>query len=160
MNEPTEIKYPLDENGEPYFAATHIDAVFGSEKLLEGLVTVNDWIEFTPVKGKPNTAFKAEGENGYNCSYRVIDLLGIKIKTVRLNLSNISNGMTIHTLPADFAKQSQSWIVRTPASRFPVTISLRPNGRLALSMNDKDKADWTETDYIYGSYTWLEKEDE
>ncbi|MEY8603530.1 hypothetical protein AALK46_07370 [Staphylococcus nepalensis] len=31
MNEPTEIKYPLDENGEPYFAATHIDAVKGLE---------------------------------------------------------------------------------------------------------------------------------
>lgn len=29
MNEPTEIKYPLDENGEPYFAGTHIKAVAG-----------------------------------------------------------------------------------------------------------------------------------
>lgn len=29
MNEPTEIKYSLDENGELYFAATHIDAVQG-----------------------------------------------------------------------------------------------------------------------------------
>ncbi|MDK9870210.1 hypothetical protein [Staphylococcus equorum] len=31
MNEPTEIKYSLDENGEPYFAATHIQAVKGLE---------------------------------------------------------------------------------------------------------------------------------
>lgn len=31
MNEPTEIKYPLDENGEPYFAATHIKAVAGMD---------------------------------------------------------------------------------------------------------------------------------
>lgn len=29
MNKPTEIKYPLDENGEAYFAATHIQAVQG-----------------------------------------------------------------------------------------------------------------------------------
>lgn len=29
MNEPTEIKYSLDENGEPYYAATHIQAVQG-----------------------------------------------------------------------------------------------------------------------------------
>ena len=29
MNKPTEIKYSLDENGEPYFAATHIQAVQG-----------------------------------------------------------------------------------------------------------------------------------
>ena len=34
MNEPTEIKYPLDENGDPYFAATHADAISESEKLL------------------------------------------------------------------------------------------------------------------------------
>ncbi|MGO2869126.1 MAG: hypothetical protein ACTIBY_02925 [Staphylococcus equorum] len=29
MNEPTEIKYSLDENEEPYFAATHIKGVAG-----------------------------------------------------------------------------------------------------------------------------------
>ena len=29
MNEPTEIKYPLDENGEPYYAAAHINGVYG-----------------------------------------------------------------------------------------------------------------------------------
>lgn len=27
MNEPTEIKYPLDEYGEPYFAATSVQAI-------------------------------------------------------------------------------------------------------------------------------------
>lgn len=32
MNKPTEIKYPLDEYGEPYFAATHIKAVQGLEQ--------------------------------------------------------------------------------------------------------------------------------
>ncbi|WP_426458411.1 hypothetical protein [Staphylococcus nepalensis] len=32
MNEPTEIKYSLDENEEPYFAATHIDGVQGLNK--------------------------------------------------------------------------------------------------------------------------------
>lgn len=31
MNRPTEIKYPLDENGEPYFAATHVKAIQGFE---------------------------------------------------------------------------------------------------------------------------------
>ena len=29
MNEPTEIKYSLDETGEPYYAATHVQAVAG-----------------------------------------------------------------------------------------------------------------------------------
>ncbi|MDG0821326.1 hypothetical protein M4L38_00915 [Staphylococcus equorum] len=29
MNEPTEIKYSLDENEEPYFAATHVKGIAG-----------------------------------------------------------------------------------------------------------------------------------
>ena len=36
MNEPTEIKYPLDENGEPYFAATHVKAILGLEEFDNG----------------------------------------------------------------------------------------------------------------------------
>lgn len=36
MNRPTEIKYPLDENGEPYFAATHVQAVQGLEEFDNG----------------------------------------------------------------------------------------------------------------------------
>ncbi|QRN90227.1 hypothetical protein JRU67_09145 [Mammaliicoccus sciuri] len=36
MNRPTEIKYPLDDNGEPYFAATHVQAVQGLEEFDNG----------------------------------------------------------------------------------------------------------------------------
>lgn len=36
MNRPTEIKYPLDENGEPYFAATHVKAIQGLEDFDNG----------------------------------------------------------------------------------------------------------------------------
>lgn len=36
MNKPTEIKYPLDENGEPYFAATHVKAIQGLEDFDNG----------------------------------------------------------------------------------------------------------------------------
>ncbi|MDN6161090.1 MAG: hypothetical protein L0J91_06415 [Lactococcus lactis] len=32
MNEPTEIKYPLDSGGEPYYAATHVQAIQGLEE--------------------------------------------------------------------------------------------------------------------------------
>ena len=46
MNEPTEIKYPLDENGEPYFAATHTDAVKNLDELIESnLKPLNEKIE-------------------------------------------------------------------------------------------------------------------
>ena len=44
MNEPTEIKYPLDENGEPYFAGTHIKAVAGID--MESYTKQEDLSEF------------------------------------------------------------------------------------------------------------------
>ncbi len=44
MNEPTEIKYPLDENGEPYFAATHIKGVAGID--MENYTKQEDLSEF------------------------------------------------------------------------------------------------------------------
>lgn len=47
MNEPTEIKYPLDENGEPYFAATHI-------KGIQGLDTESSENPFTDINDKIN----------------------------------------------------------------------------------------------------------
>ncbi|MFQ3889874.1 hypothetical protein AABD40_11665 [Staphylococcus shinii] len=160
MNEPTEFKYPLDENGEPYFAATHADIISNPEKLLERLIDYSGWTKFASVNGKANTEFKATGENGFDCSYRVIQILDIKIKTVQLNLSKITNNMLIHTLPVDFAKQSQSWLIRTAGTRHPATVSLRPNGRLTVVIHADDRNDWKDTDYIYGSYTWIEKENE
>lgn len=46
MNEPTEIKYPLDENGEPYFAATHIKGIQGldTEDTENPFTDINDRI--------------------------------------------------------------------------------------------------------------------
>lgn len=44
MNEPTEIKYPLDSDGEPYYAATHVQAIQGID-LNEVLENINETIE-------------------------------------------------------------------------------------------------------------------
>ncbi|MDN6640813.1 MAG: hypothetical protein L0L10_08525 [Tetragenococcus sp.] len=145
-------RYLKDNDGNRYFPVTHVDAIRG----LESLIKDSGWVEFTPVNGKPNQAFKDNDDKGYNCSYRTIEFLDVKIKTVRLNLSDISYGMTIYNFPDDFAKESQSWLVRTPANRLPVTISLRPSGKLSLSMNYIDRDDWVENNYIYGSFTWIE----
>ncbi|MCQ9288719.1 hypothetical protein NQ035_07535 [Staphylococcus gallinarum] len=154
MDNPTEIKYPFDDYGEPYYAATHFKAIQNIEDILKDST---DWIEFTPLSGKPNTEFKAEGDNGFNCSYREINVLGIvKIKSVRINLSNIQNGMTIANLPENFVSESQSWPIRTPNTHLPAIVSLRPNGKLTLVFNKQDTETWTETDYIYGSHTWIE----
>lgn len=57
MNEPTEIKYSLDENGEPYFAATHIKGLFGLDFDGDDNLTViisNLQSEITDLKTKLN----------------------------------------------------------------------------------------------------------
>ncbi|WP_337227930.1 hypothetical protein [Staphylococcus succinus] len=151
MNNPTEIKYPLDEYGQPYFAATHAQAIQGVEELATG-----GWIPFTPDGGKPNTAFQVEGDGGYTCAYREIKLLGISIKSVRLNLSETGTNLNIAVLPTDFAKNAQSWTVRTPTNRYPAVVTLRPNGKLAMAINRADTETWLPTDYIYGEHTWIE----
>lgn len=154
MGDEIEIKYSLDNNGERYFPATHAEAIVGVELQAKG-----DWIAFTPLSGTPNVAFKEAGENGINCAYRSINIMGLKINSVRINMSNITNGMIIQNLPSDFTKTSQSWLLRTPAWHMPVIISLRPNGKLALSMNDNDKTNWSQSDYVYGEFTWIEIEE-
>lgn len=52
MNKPTEIKYPLDENGEPYFAATHIKAVQGLEQFddSEDIESLSDLVNKLNIK--------------------------------------------------------------------------------------------------------------
>ena len=41
MSKPTEFKYPLDENGEPYFAGSHVNAIEGMESIKEDIENVN-----------------------------------------------------------------------------------------------------------------------
>lgn len=147
-------RYLRDNNGDVYLPMTSVENIVNLEKLLKGST---NWIEFTPLSGKPNTEFKAEGDNGFNCSYREINVLDIvKIKSIRINLSNIQNGMTIANLPENFVSESQSWPIRTPNTHLPAIVSLRPNGKLTLVFNKQDTETWTETDYIYGSHTWIE----
>lgn len=147
-------RYLRDNDGDIYLPMTSLENIVNLEKLFD---KSTDWVEFTPIDGKPNTEFKAEGENGFNCSYREINILDIvKIKSVRINLSNIQSGMTIANLPENFAYESQSWPIRTPNKHLSAIVSLRPNGKLTLVFNKQDTETWTESDYIYGSHTWIE----
>lgn len=143
-----------DNTGEYFFPITHIDNVNKIENILKDST---DWVNFTPLTGTPNTEFKATGENGFNCSYKTVDLLGIlRMKTIRINMSNVKHGDLLYKFPSDFVTQSHSWLVRVPRNRMPATLSLRPNGELTLALNTADDGTWSAADYIYGEFTWIE----
>lgn len=147
-------RYLRDNDGDVFLPMTSIENIVNLEKLLKNST---NWIEFTPLDGKPNTEFKADGENGFNCSYKEINILDVvKIKSVRINLSNIKNSMTIANLPENFVSESQSWPIRTPNTHLPAIVSLRPDGKLTIVFNKQDSEKWIKTDYIYGSHTWIE----
>ncbi|EHJ08445.1 hypothetical protein [Staphylococcus simiae] len=146
MNEPTEIRYSLDEYGEPYYPATHIKAIQGQYK--------NEWFEFKvrkPIVG--NYAF--DGENGFVNSYRTIDMGGFKLKSLRLNARNLKNGDLLATLPdnLDLPLNPHSYDIRTPNGRNPAIITLRPDGTIRFYISDSN---WSDIDYIYGQYDWIE----
>lgn len=146
-------RYCRDNSGEIYLPKTSTDNILDLDTLTKG---TTDWIEFIPLEGVPNTAFKESGDGGFNCSYRIFELFGLKIKTVRINLSKIKDNMTIANLPLDLTQEAHSWYIRTPNTHLPVIISLRPSGKLSLVLNKADTTPWSDTDYIYGTYTWIE----
>ncbi|MCF1614776.1 hypothetical protein LQF59_06835 [Tetragenococcus koreensis] len=145
-------RYLKDNDGNRYFPVTHVEAVKG----LETLINDSGWTEFIPVNGNPNQSFKGENDNGYDCSYRIIEIFDLKIKTVRINLSDIGHNMLIYDFPENFSEEDQSWLIRTPFEFSPATISLRTNGGLSVGLPKKDRNDWGQNNYIYGSFTWIE----
>lgn len=45
MSKPTEFKYPLDENGEPYFAGSHVNAIEGMGDIKEDIETTKNKVD-------------------------------------------------------------------------------------------------------------------
>lgn len=141
------MRYLQDNDGDKYFPVTHVNAVLGT--------SVDDWTKFNLDKpANQNTAFK-DGDNGFDCSYKTLELFGLKVKSIRLNASNIKDGQLLTTLSDDFnlPLTPQSFYVRTPNTRQAGIITLRPNGTMYFYNRDPN---WAPTDYIYSQYTWIE----
>ena len=141
------IRYLQDNDKEKYFPVTHVDAVLGT--------SVEDWTKFNLDKpAMQNTAFK-DGENGFDCSYKTLELFDLKVKSIRLNASNIKDGQLLTTLSddLDLPLTPQSFYVRTPSTKQAGIVTLRPDGTLYFYNKDSN---WTATDYVYSQYTWIE----
>ena len=118
------------------------------------------WVTFDLINGaKSNTAFKVEGDGGFDCAYRTITN-GSKIeKRVRINASNLTHLQQIAKLPKNFAKNAQFHYVRVPINCGYGLVGIYPNGNMYVYIESDKRADWDSTSngfYFYGEISWVE----
>lgn len=146
--------------GEYRFPKTHVNGVVGIDDYVENAVKDNvkfndtGWIKYdVPSPVEKDTLFKSTGENGFNCGYRIINILGVETFYIRFNLKNIKND-TVIKLPDGLIKHSESFTLRSSGSRTPVKVAVRPNGNINLYPNTSD-SNWTSDDYVYEEISFL-----
>ncbi len=108
-----------------------------------------NWITYQTINGvTSNTAFKNEGDNGFDCAYRTITNGKVVTKKVRVNATNVTANQVLAQLPANFAKSTQ---------RFPIGnsafILIKPNGEVSLKVSG-DISSWDSSNEIYTELTW------
>lgn len=112
------------------------------------------WVTFDLINGaKSNTAYKNEGDGGFDCAYRTITNGSEVTKKLRINGTNLTPNQVIAQLPSNFAKNAQAFPLRVPNSSAGGYIVIRPSGRVNFYISG-DSSNWTETGYAYGECTW------
>ena len=180
------INGPLKENGEPdtgfiesdisvssngrrlimatrssfnktYIKTLHTNGTDTGWKEIGDNQTDTGWVTFDLINGAlANDAFKQEGNNGFDCAYRIITNGSVTEKRVRINVKKIVGTQEIATLPKGFAKNVQFHLVRAPIHRGQGLIGIFPSGSVYAYV-EADKRDvWTEMDYFYGEFGWKE----
>lgn len=115
------------------------------------------WVTFDLINGaKSNTAFKNEGDGGFDCAYRIITNGSVTEKRVRINASNLTHLQQIATLPTNFAKDAQFHYVRVPINSGYGLVGIFPSGAVYVYIESDKRNNWIETDYFYGEFGWKE----
>lgn len=115
------------------------------------------WVPYNTINGaEKDSSFKAEADNGFDCSYRVIDYGDRKEKRVRINVRNVAHQTIVANLPANFAKNVQFHHVRVPINKGYGLVGLFPSGSLYVYVETDKRDIWNETDYFYGEFSWVE----
>ena len=119
--------------------------------------TDTGWIPFQLINGAlANDAFKQEGNNGFDCAYRIITNGSVTEKRVRINARKISHLQQVAQLPKNFAKDAQFHYVRVPINSGYGLVGIFPSGAVYVYVETDKRDVWTETDYFYGEFGWKE----
>lgn len=116
--------------------------------------TDTGWIPYTLINGvEGNTVYKNDIDNGFDCAYRIIKQGDITTRKLRVNARNLTQSVVFAELPSDFVKNTQTFSPRAPRNRNSPIVEIKGDGRLQFQYYN-NTTDWTETDYIYGEFTW------
>lgn len=112
------------------------------------------WIDLQLVNSaSPHNGLVTNG--GFTSAYRTITQNGITKKMLRINATTIKHGQTIALLPKEFVKNLMFFSISAPRNKNNGRISLNTSGTVNFDAT-VDPSAWTDTDYIYGQYEWME----
>lgn len=169
-----EIKQFQDEEGNPFYAKTHMDGIDGFEEYTEGLTQAaqilgdfifdTGWKEFDYGAGNGVQANGLYASDGFKCGIREVVLnqyaFGNKVqprlKMVRFNLRQFSNGQQIAQLPTGFMTNTQVFYSRSGSGRQPIMVEIRKNGAVNVYIDKSDQSSAPSTNWIYAQFTWVE----
>lgn len=169
-----EIKQFQDEDGSPFYAKTHMDAIDGFEEYTEGLTQIaqllgdyiadSGWIAYDYGAGNGVTANGLYASDGFKCGIREIVLnpyafgngKQIRFKMIRVNLRNFANGQQIAQLPTGFMSTTQTFYSRAGSGRQPILIEIRSSGAVNVYIDSKDQSGSNNNNWIYAQHTWIE----
>ncbi|WP_191835939.1 BppU family phage baseplate upper protein [Mammaliicoccus sciuri] len=149
----TQIFAVLSYTGQVFIKNVHKGTDLGWKELTK-TQTDTGWITYQLINGAlSNTAYKNNDENGFDCAYRTITNGSIITKKLRINGSNLTPGQVIAQLPTNFAKNTQSFSVKTPDVTNNACVVIKPNGEVIFYVSNNDNT-WNETGYAYAELTW------
>ena len=114
------------------------------------------WVPFNLINGaKSNTAYKNEGDGGFDCAYRIITNGSETKRLLRINGTNLVQNQVIAQLPSGFVKTAQTFPVRVPLKYSGAYLAIRPSGEVRFYING-DSSAWIPSDYAYGQCEWID----
>ena len=143
----------ISSNGKTYKKNVHKGNSTGWQPLTLKQ-TDTGWIPYNTINGvEKNVMYTSDTDKGFECSYRIIKQGDITTRKLRVNARKLTNGVTFAELPSQFAKNYQKFVIATPRNKTTGIIDITPSGELKFNYY-YNTADWVDTDYVYGEFTW------
>ena len=150
----TQIKVVQNSNFKTFVKLIDANGVDRGWKEMFIQQTDTGWIPYSTINGVgKNVVYKNSGDNGFDCGYRIIKDGNVTRKILRVNVNNLTQGVIFAELPNQFSKNTQTFLVRTPRDKNSAIVEVKADGKLIFQYYS-NTTDWTDTDYIYGEFTW------
>lgn len=144
-----------DKLGKKYYAPRTGAASFGAWQ--DYSTSDTGWVPYNTANGViANQNFKAAGENGFDCSYRVVTQQGVTTKYLRVNMTKFTHDLVVAQLPVNFTKNSQNFYARTSVAWHAIIMRLLPDGKLSAYVKSDDRAAWPADGYVYQEFSWTD----